>query len=183
VVGSLAIPRPGAARQGPPTFMHAAHANQQVPPHSDWKQLPSAAEDVSRRLGSLLRNDARGAQASHTGVISLETVAEMLKTSISTIEFVVEHARYRQSGDRRFQIEGDGVRATNRPMKSWWGTAHIVAANAQVAAGCNGTEQGSADIGPNADISGQEDEVELAMSSPDVDVKQEPEDGGPRAQV
>ena len=116
-------------------------------------------------------------------MISLGTVAEMLKTSISTIEFVVEHARYRQSGDRRFQIEGDGVRATNRPMKSWWGTAHIVAATAQVAAGCNGTEQGSADIGPNADLSGQEDEIELVMSSPDVDVKQEPEDEGPRAQV
>jgi hypothetical protein len=107
----------------------------------------------------------------------LETAAEMLKCSRSTIEFVVEHARYRQSGDRRFQLEGDGVRATHGPMQCWWRTAHIVSATAQVVAGCTSAGQGSADISPNTDAICQEGDVELVVSSPEIDVKEEPEDG------
>jgi hypothetical protein len=89
--------------------------------------MPWRAEDIRRRLDLLLRHNARGAAASDDGTISLETAAELLKTSVGTIEYVVEHARYRVSGEMRFELQGDGVRATNGPAAGWWGTAHIVA--------------------------------------------------------
>ena len=109
-----------------PSRQAKAIQRQYAQPHPDWKRLSWRAEDIGRRLDLLLRHDARGARASVTGAISLETAAEMLKSSVGTVEYVVEHSRYRHSGERRFQIQGDGVRATNGPSESWWGAAHAV---------------------------------------------------------
>ena len=77
----------GAAARARPT------RSPRRPQHPDWKQMPWRAEDIRRRLDVLLRHNARGAAASDAGTISLETAAELLKTSVGTIEYVVEHAR------------------------------------------------------------------------------------------
>ena len=87
----------------------------------------------------------------------------MLKSSVQTVEFVAEHARYRHSGGRRFQIEEAGVRATSGPTESWWGTADVVP-----------NRLPEDDEGPTGlTETEEEDEVEFVLSSPDVK-KEEP---------
>ena len=112
--------------------------------------MPWRAEDIRRRLDLLLRHNARGAAASDDGTISLETAAELLKTSVGTIEYVVEHARYSVSGERRFELQGDGVRPTNAPTAGWWGTAHVVASR-------TGTDDSPTDTAAAPDIGSDSD--------------------------